>query len=303
MSNPSNILLIGGSGFLSGTVARLAVAQGHKVWAITRGQRPMPKGVTPITADRRDTTAFSQAIESAGIEWDLVIDGIAYDPEHAQQDISVFRNKTPHLIFVSTDFVFNPAHRTFPQTEETDHYLPDGYGGKKRLCELEFLNDDTQDMNWTVVRPCHIYGPGSKLGCLPKHGRDDHILDRIRSGESLQLVGAGHFLQQPILARDLADLMLSMCGNTNTHNQIYCAAGPDIIESSQYYNIIADILGVNHPLIQEIPVTDFLTEHPGQLTFCCHRIYSLDKLKESGAKAPSTPITQGLKEHVESLLQ
>jgi nucleoside-diphosphate-sugar epimerase len=299
----SNILLIGGSGFLSGTVARRAIAQGHNIWAVTRGQRPMPEGITPITADRRDTTAFSQAIESTGLEWDLVIDGIAYDPEHAQQDISVFCNKTPHLIFVSSDFVFAPAHRTFPQTEETDHYLQDGYGDKKRLCELEFLNGDTQDMNWTVVRPCHIYGPGSKLGCLPKHGRDDNILDRIRSGEPLHLVGGGHFLQQPILARDLADLMLSMCGNKNTYGEIYCTAGPDIIESSQYYNIIADILGVNHPPIEEIPVTEFLTEYPGQASFCCHRIYSLDKLSATGAKAPSTPITQGLKEHVESLLQ
>jgi nucleoside-diphosphate-sugar epimerase len=39
MSNPSssyNILIIGGSGFLSGTIARVAVAAGRKVWAITQ---------------------------------------------------------------------------------------------------------------------------------------------------------------------------------------------------------------------------------------------------------------------------
>ena len=298
----SNILLIGGSGFLSGTVARTALAQGHNVSAITRGQRPLPDGIQSIVADRRDETSLPRAISATNQTWDLVIDGIGFDPEHAQQDIAVFREKTPHLVFVSSDFVFDPAHRTFPQPEDTDHYLQDGYGGKKRLCELEFQNGDTGDMNWTVVRPCHIYGPGSKLGCLPHHGRDDQILDRIRNGETLKLVGGGHFLQQPILAGDLAKLMLSMCGNANTYNEIFCTSGPDTIESREYYNIIADVLDVEHPPIEEVSITEYLTENPGQTTFCCHRVYSQAKLKATGATVPSTPITQGLKEHVQSLL-
>ncbi len=297
-----NILLIGGSGFVSGTTAHQAVSQGHNVWAVTRGQRPMPEGITPIVADRKDRDGFAKAIAKTGQTWDMVIDGIGYDPEDAQQDIAVFRDKTPHLVFISTDFVFDPPHRIFPQPEETTHYLAGAYGGKKRLCELELINGDTGAMNWSVVRPCHIYGPGSKLGCLPKHGRDDQIIARIRKGEPLQLVGGGHFLQQPILARDLADLMLSLLGNRKTYGQIYQAAGPDIIESREYYNIIADVLGVAHPPVEEIRVSDFLAENPGQISFCCHRIYSLDKIKTAGARVPSTSIKQGLKEHVESLL-
>lgn len=39
------ILTLGGSGFVSGTLARLALAQGHQVWTVTRGQRPLPAGV------------------------------------------------------------------------------------------------------------------------------------------------------------------------------------------------------------------------------------------------------------------
>lgn len=302
MSSPANILLIGGSGFVSGTTARRATAEGHHVWAVTRGLRPLPEGVRPIVADRKDRDGFAKAIASAKQTWDLVIDGIGYDPEDAQQDIAVFRDKTPHIVFISTDFVFDPAYRIFPQPEEARHFLKDGYGGKKRQCEIEFINGNTGAMHWSVVRPCHIYGPGSKLGCLPKHGRDDQIIDRIRKGEPLHLVGGGYFLQQPILARDLADLMLSLRGNPKTYGQIFQAAGPDIIESRQYYNLIADVLGVPHPPVEEIRVCDFLAENPGQVTFCCHRIYSLDKLRAAGARVPSTPIAQGLKEHAESLL-
>ncbi|MGA1199055.1 MAG: NAD-dependent epimerase/dehydratase family protein, partial [Candidatus Latescibacterota bacterium] len=237
----ANILLIGGSGFVSGTTAQQALSQGHKVWAVTRGQRPIDKGITPITVDRDDREAFSQAISSQNQIWDMVIDGIGYDVEDAQQDIAVFRDKTEHLVFISTDFVFDPAHRKFPQGEETDHYLSDTYGGKKRQCERAFINGDTGKMNWSVVRPCHIYGPGSKLGCLPNHGRDENLIEHIRAGKPLELIGGGHFLQQPILAKDLSNLMLSMLGNAKTYGQIFQAAGPDIIESREYYFIIADI--------------------------------------------------------------
>jgi nucleoside-diphosphate-sugar epimerase len=299
----ANILLIGGSGFVSGTTANQALEQGHNVWAITRGKRPLAEGIIPITVDRDDREAFSNAISDLNQKWDLVIDAIGYAPEDAQQDIAVFRDKTDHLVFISTDFVFDPAQRKFPQLEESDHYLPDIYGGKKRLCELEFINGDTGNMNWTVVRPCHIYGPGSKLGCLPDHGRDDNLIQHIREGKPLELVGGGHFLQQPILAKDLANLMLSCLGNPKTYGEIFQAAGPDIIESRKFYFIIADILGVPHPDIVELPVGEYLTENPGRASFCCHRIYSLDKLKAAGAPVPSTSVYEGLKEHVESLLQ
>ena len=298
----ANILLIGGSGFVSGTTAHQALAQGHNVWAVTRGQRPLLDGVTPVTVNRDDREEFAKTIASLNQTWDLVIDGIGYDPEDAQQDIAVLKDKTDHLVFISTDFVFDPAHRQFPQLEETDHYLTDTYGGKKRLCELEFINGDTGKMNWTVVRPCHIYGPGSKLGCLPNHGRDDNLIDHIRAGKPLELVGGGHFLQQPILAKDLANLMLSTLGNAQTHNQIFQAAGPEIIESREFYFIIADILGVDRPDIIELPVGDYLKENPGRASFCCHRIYSLDKLESAGVAVPATPVYDGLNEHVESML-
>ena len=296
-----NILIIGGSGFLSGTVAQRAVAEGHTVWTITRGQRPLPEGVIGLTVDRGDPAAFQQAVTRAETEWNLVIDCIGYEPPHAQQDIAVFQDLTPHLVFVSTDFVYHPAHRRFPQAEETDYYLSDGYGGKKRRCELEFINGDTGDMRWTIVRPCHIYGPGSQLGCLPCHGRDPQLIAKLQAGETLQLVGGGHFLQQPILAGDLADLILRMQGNENSYSQIFCAAGPDIIESRAYYRIIADILNATLR-VEEIPVSDYLTNHPASAPFLCHRIYDLSKLARAGVKTPTTPMAQGLREHVESLL-
>jgi len=231
-----------------------------------------------------------------------VIDCIGYDPEDAEQDVSCFRNRAKHIVFVSTDFVFDPAHRVFPQAEEAEFYATEGYGGKKRQCELVLSDADLGDTVWTAIRPPHIYGPGSKLGCLPLHGRDDEMIDRIRRGEALKLVGGGYFLQQPVLARDLAELLLSCAGNTNTHGQIFCAAGPDIIESRTYYDEIARVLDVDPAPIEELDVQAHLAEKSGAAPFMCHRIYNLAKLEASGAKTPATPFVVGIREHVESMI-
>ncbi len=299
-------LIIGGSGHLSGAVARAALAQGHEVWTVTRGQRPLPEGVTGLTVDRHDADAFQAAISGADTVWDLVVDCICYEPADMAQDLSLFPEKAKQFVFVSTDFVFDSACRKFPQPEDGATLAAEGpsassYGQKKRICELQLMNADAADMKWTIVRPCHIYGPTSELGCLPLHARDSDLITRLRAGEPLRLVGGGHFLQQPILARDLGDLIVSVAGNERAFNQIFNTAGPDIIESWRYYQIIADVLGVGLT-VEEVPVKRSLAEQPQIAPFLCHRIYDLAKLRASGLRVPATGIEQGLREHVDALL-
>lgn len=296
------LLILGGSGFLSGTLARAAVSAGHAVWTLTRGLRPPVPGVTALTADRKDAAAFEKAIaDAAGPGWDLVVDCIGFDPADARQDVAVFRTRARHLVFISTDFVYAPAQRTFPQQEDNPHYASEGYGGKKRLCELELIGADTGSMRWTVMRPCHIYGPGSLLGCLPMHGRDARLLDRLRAGEALRLAGGGHFLQQPVLAADLAAMALSCAGNERAHRGIFHAAGPDVIESREYYRIVADALGATLA-VEELRVADCLAERPDFAPFLCHRINDMSRARAAGLAIPSTPIAEGLRLHVKSLL-
>jgi nucleoside-diphosphate-sugar epimerase len=300
-------LILGGSGHVSGAVARTALAAGHRVWTVTRGERPLPDGVTPLIADRKDNDALTKAVTEAGVHWDLVVDCICYDLPEIRQDIALFRERAAHLVLVSTDFVYDPVRRSFPQPEDTDAYVTgtegsQGYGRKKRLCELELASADTGDMRWTVVRPCHIYGPTSELGCLPEHGRDRELIERLQREEPLRLVGGGHFLQQPILAEDLAHTIVSVAETPGCHRGIYNTAGPDILESREYYRIIADVLGV--PLkIEELPVDAYAAEHPERAPFLCHRIYDLKALRESGLNVPATAIKEGLRLHTQALLE
>ncbi|MFC1525653.1 NAD-dependent epimerase/dehydratase family protein [Candidatus Latescibacterota bacterium] len=300
------VLILGGSGHVSGAVARAALSQGHEVWALTRGQRPLADGIHSLVADRHDLAVTEAAVTAQDLVWDLVVDCICYDVADMQQDLDLFPQRARQLALVSTDFVYDPAHRTFPQPEEATHWAsgPEGslsYGQKKRQCELELSGADTGDMGWTVVRPCHIYGPTSQLGCLPLHGRDPELLAKMRAGEALRLVGGGHFLQQPILADDLALVLLSVGGNEAATGKIFNAAGPDTIESWFYYQIIADVLGVELS-VEEVPVREHLEAHPEAAPFLCHRVCDLSRLEAADLHRPSTPVEEGLRLHVEGLL-
>lgn len=294
------VLIIGGSGFLSGTLARGALGRGCQVWTLTRGQRPIPEGVTSLIADRQDKAGFERAVAGTGTSWDLVVDCIAFQPEDIHQDLVVFGPLGGHLVFISTDFVYHPHYRQYPQGEASDHYLAEGYGGEKRLCELELLNASGV-LPWTILRPSHIYGPGSGLGCLPEHSRDPELIARMKAGQALRLVGGGYFLQHPILARDLADLILDLQGNENTYGRVFNAAGPEVIEARRYYQVVADILGVELK-VEEIPVGPHLAENPAACYFLCHRFYDLGALRSAGVGLPAASLEEGLREHVASLL-
>ena len=310
------ILLLGGSGFISGALARRAVAQGHKVWTVTRGHRSLPKGTHPLTADINDRASMEEAVRSVDGNWEIVVDCIGREERHGQQDVELFRNRTPHLVFVSTSCVYSPDKHVFPRPTDGDLYYEDDgqpldreemsywrwYALSKRRAERAIIEGDRGQMAWTIVRPTHVYGPGSKLGCLPFAFRDPDLVAKIQSGKTLHLVGNGHFLQQPIFVTDLVEMILSFVGNQKTHGQIYNGAGPDIVESRTYYELIGEALGTSVQ-IQEESVSEYLEEHPAEANYVCHRFYDTRNIKQSDVKAPSTAIAEGLSRHVESLLE
>ncbi|HEX7714233.1 MAG TPA: NAD-dependent epimerase/dehydratase family protein [Bacillota bacterium] len=300
--NGLKILILGGTGFLSGTLAKKALLKNNEVWTLSRGNHVAEDdGRNVLIADRHEADRFKRVIEAANIRWDTVIDCIGMNPEDARQDIDVLSHFTKQIIFISTDSVYDPFHKKIPQNEDSDYYLTEGYGGNKRLCELEFLHSDMGETFWTIIRPGHIFGPGSQLGCFPLHARDKELLHKLREGKTISLVGGGHFLQQPIFAPDLCDMLLSFIGNEKTYNQIFCVAGPEIIESKKYYEMIAEILGVAINFA-EIPIDAYYSAHPEDAPFLCHRVYDLSKLRSTGAAIPSTSMIDGLRLHVKSLL-
>ncbi len=298
------LLILGGSGFVSGRLAQIAIAQGHEVWCVTRGNRPIPEDVHALTCDAHDPAALRAALASAQLQWDAALDCICRDAASASVDLSVLPAFTNRLLVISTDSVYHPAYKRVPQ-DETGVYLHDGgYGSSKRQMEEVFLDAAAHSESpfaWTIFRPGHIFGAGSQVGCFPEHSRQPDLIARMKRGEPLRLVGGGKFLIHPIYVDDLCRILLESIPVSTAFNEIFCIGGPDIVSNAAYYILLGEILNV--PVtIEEIPLAGYLEAHPQFSGHLCHRAYSLEKLRRTGIALPGTPLRAGLQKQVEWLL-
>jgi nucleoside-diphosphate-sugar epimerase len=298
-------LIIGGTGGVSGAIVRLLQKEKVQVWALTRGNRPLPVGVHALVADRNDKLQFESVILNTNMKFDAVFDCICMNETHAEQDLGVLSKVTSRLLVISTDSVYDGRFKRTPQTEEGMFIEnPGSYAGDKRAMEKVFLRyfaeKTEKNLTVTIFRPAHIYGPGFLLGCYPEHSRQWDLANYIRSGGELRLVADGIYLIQPIFVDDLANTMIDAVENLATENEIFCVGGPEAIENRCYYELLADLLGVEAK-IREVPLTGYLTAHPEFSGHLCHRIYDLTKLRNTGIKMPSIYLKDGLKCQLEAI--
>lgn len=303
-------LILGGTGGLSGTLAKLAEQYYDEVWILTRGQRKVDGNYKQLIADRNDMEAFKKSVLEAGTRWDAVFDCICMNEFHAKQDIEVIGQCTDRLVVISTDSVYASEYKKVLQDENgvfvddlpgrTD--IPD-YAMNKRKMEKVFEEyfktrdlEERKGLNISIFRPGHIFGPRFLLGCFPLQSRQADLPEVVKKGK-IRLVGAGCYLLHPIYAEDLARVMLDCAENEKTFQEIFCIGGPEIIENRVYYEQIADILGVKIE-IEEVPLTGFLEKNPEYYGHLCHRAYNLSKLEQTGIRLPSTSVREGLEKHL-----
>ena len=66
------ILILGGTAWLGGTIAATALERGHEVTCLARGEAgAVPDGARLVVADRADPAAYD---EVRGTAWDEVVD-------------------------------------------------------------------------------------------------------------------------------------------------------------------------------------------------------------------------------------
>ena len=111
--NPSalKILFIGGTGKISTAVSQQVVAKGHELYLLNRGlQSKNPPGSHRLTADINQPKAAHAALR--GLEFDVVVDWVAYTPEHIERDLALFQGRTRQFIFISSASVYQkpPTH-------------------------------------------------------------------------------------------------------------------------------------------------------------------------------------------------
>ena len=88
------VLFIGGTGIISSACAQLVVERGDKLYLFNRGksERPTPEGAVRLQGDIRDPQVVSRVLR--GLDFDVVVDWIAYSSNQVERDIELFRDRT-----------------------------------------------------------------------------------------------------------------------------------------------------------------------------------------------------------------
>jgi nucleoside-diphosphate-sugar epimerase len=155
----TDVLILGGTGWVSGAVARLWIDAGASVTCLARGGRPAPDGATLVVADRGGPDAYTAVRER---EWDEVVD-ISSRAEHVAAAVAAIGDRARHWTYVSTVSVY--ARDDVVGEDETaelgepakpgDEY---DYSREKVAAEASVLDGIAERA--AIVRPGLVVGAG-----------------------------------------------------------------------------------------------------------------------------------------------
>src|SRR4029079_8343632 len=95
------VLFVGGTGQISLTAVREAVAAGHEVSVFNRGQtaEEIPAGVAWIHGDMADDAAYRRLADG---RFDVVCQFMVFTADQMRRDIATFAGKTGQYVFISS---------------------------------------------------------------------------------------------------------------------------------------------------------------------------------------------------------
>ncbi len=168
--------ILGGTGQIGRAVAEHLLDHGWTVALAHRGHRPAPaelaaRGAVAVTLDRDQPSALGRALAGGA---DLLVDAVAYGPDHAAQLLDVQADIRALVVISSSSVYRDGAGRTLDEAATTGFPLlpepigedqptvepgPATYSTRKVALERSLL--DSASIPVTVLRPAAIHGPGS----------------------------------------------------------------------------------------------------------------------------------------------
>jgi nucleoside-diphosphate-sugar epimerase len=240
------VLFIGGTGIISSACVELAVARGMDLALLNRGHgtRPIPANVPVLQGDIREKDATAQLLKD--MTFDVVVDFVAFTPEHIEIDLELFSGRTKQYIFISSASAYQTPPINWPTVESTPLRNPYwAYSRAKIACE-ERLMRAYRDEGFpvTIVRPSHTYDATS----APLDGKYT-ALDRMRAGKKVIVHGDGTSLWTLTHHRDFAKGFVGLLGNQHALGEAIHITSDEVLTWNQIVEIFANALGVQAHIV------------------------------------------------------
>ncbi|MBZ5593429.1 MAG: SDR family oxidoreductase [Acidobacteriia bacterium] len=252
------VLFIGGTGIISTACTRLAVERGIDLTLLTRGRRAadLPVGVKTLIADIDDAASAAQAL--SGASFDVVVDWIAFTPEHIERDLPLFRGRTRQYIFISSASAYQKPAAQYLITESTPLSNPYWeYSRDKIACEERLMRAYREEgFPVTIVRPSHTYSETQIALAVNSWAKSYTAVDRMRRGKTVIVPGDGSSLWVITHNTDFAKGLMGLLGLEQAIGHAFHITTDEVMSWDQFYRVVGAAAGVEPQLIH-IP-SDFI---------------------------------------------
>ena len=256
------ILFIGGTGKISTTVSQQVIDKGYELYLLNRGrQSKNPTGSHSLTADINQPKAARAALRD--LQFDAVVDWIAFTPEDIERDLALFKGRTRQFILISSASVYQKPPGHYLVTESTPLHNPfSDYSSNKIASEARLLRAyREEDFPATIVRPSYTYNHYFPLavggfGCYT-------LADRLKRGKPIIVHGDGSSLWVMTHAEDFGHGFVGLLGNRQAIGHAFHITSDEVLTWNQIYQTIAEALGVEANIVH-IP-SDFIAQKAPQL--------------------------------------
>lgn len=241
------VLFIGGSGIISAACSQLAAERGIKLSVLNRGAthlRPLPPEATVLDGDIRDHLAAREAL--GDLEFDAVVDWVAFTPEHVQADIELFHGRTGQYVFISSASAYQTPPARVPVTESTPLRNPFWQYSRDKIAGEDLLVEAYRQTGFpaTIVRPSHTYDRTS----IPFDGKWT-ALARMRAGKEVVVHGDGTSLWTLTHSADFARGFVPLLGHPRTIGDAFHITSDDVLTWNQIAEALAAAAGVTARLV------------------------------------------------------
>lgn len=237
------ILIIGGTGVLSGAVLKEALTHlDFTVTCINRGTKNLPNNVELIKADIKDKKNIVNLLN--GRHFDCVLDFLCYNKSQLEYSFNLLYPYVDQYVFISTTCVYDTSILGI-KNEDSPKVLKEwNYSKEKWECETFLMKEAIKkNIKYTIIRPAVTYdNTRIPYGIMPAYGYHWTLIGRILSGKPIITWNGGIARWNIMHVNDFAIGVVGLLGNKKAYNNVLNVCSDESYSWQEVLNIISEKL-------------------------------------------------------------
>ena len=249
------LLLIGGTGVLSGDVVSLSLENGHTVYILNRGHHAklIPKEVILLKANIKDAATVKNITKD--LHFDVVVDFLSYNELDLRNSLSLFQNRCHQFIFISSATAYRRDKLDACLTEDSplgNHNW--SYSKNKVACEKYLISKCSETgLKYTIIRPYITYGNTRiPYGIMPPYGWHWTFIARLLNNKPIMLWDNGETICTLTHTSDFAKGIVGLFGNPKAYNEAFQIVSDERFTWKEVALLIGKLVN-KQPVYIEIP--------------------------------------------------